>query len=160
MRLMCWCAGHGEGWALYAERLMDDLGYLDDPGDRLGMLDAQAFRAARVVVDIGMHMQLRIPPDNPFGFHPGERWTPELGLEFLRQHTRMEDAFIRFELDRYLGWPGQAPSYKVGERIWLQARDEARARQGANFDLARFHRAALDLGSLGLDPLRESLARL
>ena len=159
-RLMCWCAGHGEGWALYAERLMDDLGYLDDPGDRLGMLDAQAFRAARVVVDIGMHMQLRIPPDNPFGFHPGERWTPELGVEFLRQHTRMEDAFIRFELDRYLGWPGQAPSYKVGERIWLQARDEARARQGANFDLARFHRAALDLGSLGLDPLRESLARL
>ena len=78
----------------------------------------------------------------------------------MRQHVRLEDAVIRFELDRYLGWPGQAPSYKVGERIWLQARDEVRQRQGADFDLKQFHRAALDLGSLGLDPLREALARL
>ena len=75
-RTMCWVSGHGEGWALYAERLMDELGYLDDPGDKLGMLDAQGFRAARVVVDIGMHLELEIPADNPFGFHPGERWTP------------------------------------------------------------------------------------
>jgi uncharacterized protein (DUF885 family) len=159
-RLMCWVSGHGEGWALYSERLMDDLGYLDDPADKLGMLDAQGFRAARVIVDIGMHLELEIPADNPFGFHPGERWTSELGLEFMRQHCRMEDAFIRFEVNRYLGWPGQAPSYKVGERIWLQARDEARARQGADFDLKAFHRAALDLGSLGLDPMRQALARL
>jgi uncharacterized protein (DUF885 family) len=159
-RQMCWVSGHGEGWALYSERLMDDLGYLADPADKLGMLDAQGFRAARVIVDIGMHLELEIPPDNPFGFHPGERWTPELGLEFMRQHCRMEDAFIRFEVNRYLGWPGQAPSYKVGERIWLQARDEARARQGADFDLKGFHRAALDLGSLGLDPMRQALARL
>jgi uncharacterized protein (DUF885 family) len=78
----------------------------------------------------------------------------------MRQHCRMEDAFIRFEVNRYLGWPGQAPSYKVGERIWLQARDDARARQGAAFDLKAFHRDALNLGSLGLDPLRSALAEL
>jgi uncharacterized protein (DUF885 family) len=159
-RLLCWCSGHGEGWALYAERLMDDLGYLSDPGDRLGMLDGQALRAARVIVDIGMHLELEIPRDNPFGFHPGERWTPDLGWEFLRGHTRMADEVLRFEWKRYLGWPGQAPSYKIGERIWLQARDETRQRQGADFDLKTFHRNALDLGSLGLDPLRKALARI
>jgi len=157
-RLMCWVSGHGEGWALYAERLMADLGYLDDHGDRLGMLDAQAFRAARVVIDIGMHLGLEIPAGT--GFHDGETWDPELGLEFLRAHNSMADEFLRFELDRYLGWPGQAPSYKVGERIWLQARDEVRARQGDRFDLKAFHRRALDLGGLGLDPLRAELARL
>lgn len=159
-RLMCWVSGHGEGWALYAERLMEELGHLEDPGDRLGMLDGQALRAARVVVDIGMHLRLEIPRDNPFGFHPGERWTPALGLEFMRQHCRLEDAVVTFEVNRYLGWPGQAPSYKVGERIWLQARADAQARQGASFDLRAFHRAALDLGPLGLDPLRAALARL
>ena len=159
-RLMCWVSGHGEGWALYAERLMDELGYLSDPADKLGMLDAQGFRAARVIVDIGMHLELEIPVGNPFDFHPGERWTPELGLEFMRQHCRMEDAFIRFEVNRYLGWPGQAPAYKVGERLWLQARDEAKARHGSTFDLKTFHRQALDLGGLGLDPMRQALARL
>ncbi|SCL21451.1 Uncharacterized conserved protein, DUF885 familyt [Micromonospora nigra] len=159
-RLLCWVSGHGEGWALYAERLMEELGYLDDPGDRLGMLDGQAFRAARVIVDIGMHLELEIPKDNPFGFHPGERWTPELGWEFMRAHCRVPDENLRFELNRYLGWPGQAPSYKVGERIWLQAREDAKARKGADFDLREFHRQALDLGSLGLDPLRRALGRL
>lgn len=165
-RLIAWCSGHGEGWALYAERLMDELGYLDDPGDRLGMLDSQAMRAARVVVDIGMHLELPIP-DNMLGdvdgrtaFHPGERFTPELGWEFMRAHCSTPDENLRFELNRYLGWPGQAPSYKVGERIWLQARADAQARKGAAFDLKAFHRAALDLGSIGLDPLRAALARL
>ena len=159
-RLFCWCSGHGEGWALYAERLMDDLGYLDDPAARLGMLDAQSFRAARVVVDIGLHLELEIPRDNPFGFHPGEVWNPDLALEFLRQHCAMEKAFLEFEVDRYLGWPGQAPSYKVGERIWRDARAQAEARAGADFDLRTFHRQALDLGALGLDPLQQALARL
>ncbi|MFI5893013.1 DUF885 domain-containing protein [Actinoplanes sp. NPDC051513] len=159
-RLLCWCSGHGEGWALYAERLMDELGYLEDPGDRLGMLDGQALRAARVIVDIGMHLEYEIPRDNPFGFHPGERWTPELGWEFLRGHVRMSDEVLRFEWKRYLGWPGQAPSYKVGERIWMQAREETKQRKGADFDLKAFHRDALNLGSLGLDPLRKALARL
>ncbi|MDT9592710.1 DUF885 domain-containing protein [Nocardioides zeae] len=159
-RTLCWVSGHGEGWALYAERLMDELGHLDDPADRLGMLDAQGFRAARVIVDIGMHLQLEIPADNPFGFHPGERWTPELGLEFMRQHSRDDDATIRFEVDRYLGWPGQAPSYKVGERVWLEMREAAQRRHGSAFDLKAFHRAALDLGSMGLDPLATALARV
>jgi uncharacterized protein (DUF885 family) len=159
-RILAWSSGHGEGWALYAERLMDELGYLADPGDKLGMLDGQAFRATRVIIDIGMHLELEIPRDNPFGFAPGERWTPELGWEFLRAHCRVEEKSLRFELNRYLGWPGQAPSYKLGERAWLKARDDARARKGADFDLKAFHRDALNLGSLGLDPLRAALQRL
>jgi uncharacterized protein (DUF885 family) len=159
-RLLCWVSGHGEGWALYAERLMGDLGYLDDPGDRMGMLDSQAFRAIRVIIDIGMHLQLTIPSDNHLGFRPGERWTPQAGLEFLLANLAIDEPSLRFELDRYLGWPGQAPSYKVGERIWMQARDEARQRAGADFDLRRFHAAALDLGPMGLDPLRSALARI
>ncbi|MET9018810.1 DUF885 domain-containing protein [Actinopolymorpha sp. NPDC004070] len=158
-RLLCWVSGHGEGWALYAERLMDELGYLDEPGAKLGMLDAQAFRAARVVVDLGLHLGYPIPP-NAFGWRVGEKWTPELALEFMLAHTRIDEDFLRFEVNRYLGWPGQAPSYKVGERIWLAARDDAKARKGSTFDLKGFHRAALDLGSLGLDPLRDALARL
>ena len=134
-RLMCWCSGHGEGWALYAERLMEELGFLDDPADLLGMLDGQSLRATRVIVDIGMHLELEIPADNRLGaggtaFHPGETWTPELGLEFMRLHCRMDDEFIQFEVKRYLGLPGQAPSYKVGERIWLEARAGVQAAAG------------------------------
>ncbi len=157
-RMLCWVSGHGEGWALYAERLMQELGYLDEPGDRIGMLDSQTFRAARVVLDIGMHLELEIPAGA--GMHEGERWTPEIGLEFLRAHTHMDDAFRKDEINRYLGWPGQAPSYKVGERVWLECRDEARARHGGAFDLKVFHASALNLGSMGLDPLRAELARL
>jgi uncharacterized protein (DUF885 family) len=78
----------------------------------------------------------------------------------LSQHVANDEPTLRFEIDRYLGWPGQAPSYKIGERIWLEARDDARARQGADFDLRRFHADALNLGSLGLDPLRSALARV
>ncbi|MGO9724975.1 MAG: DUF885 domain-containing protein [Streptosporangiaceae bacterium] len=157
-RLLCWVSGHGEGWALYAERLMEELGYLSDPGNLLGMLDGQLLRAARVVVDLGMHLQLPIPGGT--GWHDGETWNAELAWEFLRSLVQVEDDMLRFELNRYLGWPGQAPSYKLGERIWMQAREEARARQGPAFDLRDFHRQALALGSLGLDPLREALARL
>lgn len=69
----------------------------------------------------------------------------------------MQSDFLRFELDRYLGWPGQAPSYKVGQRLWEQARDETTAREGDAFDLKTFHRKALDLGSVGLDVLKEAL---
>ena len=140
---------------------MDDLGYLADPGDRLGMLDGQALRAARVIVDIGMHLELEIPRDNPFGFHPGERWTPELGWEFLRAHTRMPEEVLRFEWKRYLGWPGQAPSYKVGERIWLQAARTTPRRARAPISTSRRSTGTRsNLGSLGLDPLRKALARL
>jgi len=162
-RSMCWVSGHGEGWALYAERLMDDLGFLSDPADKLGMLDGQMMRAVRVVVDLGMHLEFEIPKGFDFGNgtnHAGERWTPTLGWEFMTANVNTEEAQLAFELDRYLGWPGQAPAYKVGERIWLQARDEVKARKGADFDLKTFHRQALDLGSIGLKPLREALARL
>ena len=158
-RKMCWVSGSGEGWALYAERLMGELGWLDDPADRLGMLDAQAFRTARVIVDIGEHLQLRVP-DNAYGWRAGETWTPDLVWEFMRAHSHEGDETLRFEVNRYLGWPGQAPSYKVGERLWLQARADAQARQGSSFDLRTFHRSALDLGSIGLDPLVAALGRL
>ena len=157
-RLMCWVSGHGEGWALYAERLMEELGYLDDPGDRLGLLDSQLLRAARVVVDLGVHLGLPVPADS--SWHPGEIWDADLAWDYLRQRVQVEDSMLRFELDRYLGWPGQAPSYKLGERIWLQARQEARDRQGAGFSLREFHGRALELGSMGLDPMREALASI
>jgi uncharacterized protein (DUF885 family) len=158
-RKLFFCSGHGEGWALYAEQLMDELGYLET-GDRMGMLDAQAFRAIRVIIDIGMHLQLQIPKHNPWNFRPGERWTPDAGFEFLMENCSTDEPTLRFELDRYLGWPGQAPSYKVGERIWLEAREDARRRRGAAFDLSQFHADALNLGPMGLDPLRAALARI
>jgi uncharacterized protein (DUF885 family) len=158
-RKLCFCSGHGEGWALYAEQLMDELGYLE-PGSRMGMLDAQAFRTIRVIIDIGMHLQLQIPKINPWRFRPGQRWSPDAGFEFMMNNCSTDEPTLRFELDRYLGWPGQAPAYKVGERIWLEAREEARRRQGAAFDLSKFHGDALNLGPLGLDPLRAALARI
>ena len=151
-RLMCWVSGHGEGWALYAERLMDELGYFADPGDRMGFLDSQAFRAARVVVDIGTHLGLRVPA-NPWGWRVGERWNADLMLEFMLAHTRMDPSQIGFEVNRYLGWPGQAPSYKVGERIWLEMRDAARHQAGAGFDLKDWHTQMLNLGAVPLDLL-------
>jgi uncharacterized protein (DUF885 family) len=156
-RLLCFVSGHGEGWALYAERLMEELGFLEDPGALLGMLDAQLLRATRVVVDLGVHLQLAIPPGT--GWHDGETWNADLAWDYLRSRVHMEDAMLRFELNRYLGWPGQAPAYKLGERIWFQAREDARQRKGADFSLREFHSKALSLGSLGLDPLREELAR-
>jgi len=157
-RLMTWVPAHGEGWALYAERLMREYGYLDDDGDLLGMLDAHLFRAGRVIVDIGMHLELEIPRGS--GFHEGERWTPELGLEFMLTRTMAEPAHTRDEIDRYLGWPGQAPAYKLGERLWLAARDDARARAGAAFDLKEFHMRALRMGAMGLDTLGRRLTEL
>ncbi|MEU2349496.1 DUF885 domain-containing protein [Modestobacter sp. NPDC049651] len=155
-RMLAWCSGHGEGWALYSERLMGELGFLDDPGDRLGMLDAQELRAARVVLDIGVHLDLPVPA----GRAAGDRWSYDVALDFLRTHVNMEDAMRVDELHRYLGWPGQAPAYKVGERVWLTCRDAARRRAGADFDLKAWHQAALDLGSLGLGPLAAELARM
>lgn len=155
-RSMAWVSGHGEGWALYAERLMREFGYLDDDGDLLGMLDAHLFRAARVVIDLGVHLNLEIPRGT--GFHEGERWTPELALEFLRTRTITDPDCIADEVDRYLGWPGQAPAYKLGERLWLAARDEVKARKGSAFDLREFHQRALEMGGMGLDTLRERLA--
>jgi uncharacterized protein (DUF885 family) len=146
-------SGHGEGWALYAERLMAELGYLDDPAWEMGMLSAQAMRAVRVIVDIGMHLEL------PSREHDGASWTPDLALPFVIARSRFPESFMRSEVDRYLGWPGQAISYKVGERVWLDARADAKQRHGPSFDLKAFHSYALDLGGMGLGPLRDELAR-
>ncbi|MET8080573.1 DUF885 domain-containing protein [Streptomyces sp. NPDC005303] len=151
-------SANAEGWALYAERLMDELGFLTDPEQRLGYLDAQMMRAARVIVDIGMHLELEIPADSPF--HPGERWTPELAQEFFGTHSSRPADFVESELTRYLTIPGQAIGYKLGERAWLLGREKARARHGDAFDLKAWHMAALSQGSLGLDDLVDELARL
>lgn len=147
-----------EGWALYAERLMDELGYLTRPGDRLGYLDAQMTRAIRVIVDIGMHTSATIPADSPVG--AGQVWTPELAAEFSGMHSGRPKAVIDSEIIRYLSVPGQAITYKLGERAWLAGRDAARAAHGASFDLKAWHMAALSLGALGLDDLADELAAL
>ncbi|WP_354182682.1 DUF885 domain-containing protein [Arthrobacter sp. UYP6] len=151
-RNICWVSGHGEGWALYAERLMDELGYLSDPGDKMGMLDAQRMRAARVVFDIGVHLELEIPERWGSG-----TWTADKGYAFLKENMAISEGQLNFEFTRYLGWPGQAPSYKLGQRLWEQIRDEVRSREGEDFDQKRFHTRALELGSVGLDTLRRAL---
>ncbi len=155
---MSFVSGHGEGWALYAERLMGELGYLDDPGAYLGMLDSQQLLAAQVPLDIGVHLELAVPRGT--GWREGERWNAEIAWEFLRAHSSWDERQLASELRRCLGLPGQAPSYTLGERIWLQARQDAMARAGAAFSLKDFHARALSLGAMGLDPLREALARV
>jgi uncharacterized protein (DUF885 family) len=147
-----------EGWALYAERLVDELGLLTDPAHRLGYLENQMLRAVRVIIDIGMHLRMRIPAG--VAFHPGEEWTPALAQEFLIKHSGMTEAFNVSEIIRYLGIPGQAISYKLGERGWLTGREAARAAHGATFNLKDWHMKALSLGSLGLDDLADELAAL
>ena len=150
-------SGHGEGWALYAERLMEEFGFLENPEYRLGYLYAQAFRAARIVIDTGIHCGFAIPQSS--SWHPGEQWNPELMFEFLSAHSSSDDEFNRSEINRYLGWPGQAISYKLGERVWLDLRDDAKKKYGASFDLRKWHAHALDLGNLGLDLLKSEMAR-
>lgn len=147
-----------EGWALYAERLMDELGFLANAEQRLGYLDAQMMRALRVIVDIGMHLELEIPSDSPF--RPGERWTPALAREFFGMHCGRPADFVESELVRYLGMPGQAIGYKLGERAWLSGREAARTAHGAEFDAKKWHMAALSQGSLGLDDLVAELSAL
>ncbi len=154
-----------EGWALYAERLMDELGFLTEPGARLGYLDAQQLRAVRVIIDLGMHLELPIPHDQGGAqpFRPGERWTPGLAREFFGRNSGRPAAFLDSELVRYLGTPGQAITYKLGERAWLAGRDAAarrHAERGEPFDMKAWHMAALSLGSLGLDDLVAELSEL
>lgn len=148
-RLASGSSGFFEGWALYAERLMDQLGYLKTPADRLGMLDGQRMRAARVVLDIGVHLGKKRPDG-------AGTWDGDYAHAFLPQHTNFDPETTRFEVNRYLGWPGQAPSYKIGQRVWEQTRDAYLAkRQGST--LKDFHREALSLGSLTLDGLRRAM---
>lgn len=154
-RQICWLSGHGEGWALYAERLMEEFGFLDDPGDRFGMLDAQRLRATRVVIDLGLHLGKAA-----FDRYGGGTWSYDTCWELMNDNVHMDEASLRFELNRYAGWPGQAPSYKVGQRLWEQLRADATASaraRGDEFSLQDFHTRALNLGSLPLDVLRDAL---
>jgi uncharacterized protein (DUF885 family) len=150
-------SGYSEGWALYAERLADELGWFTAPGTRLGMLKGSALRAARVVIDIGVHLDLPIP--EPEAKRHGSRWTFESATEVLRDRGRLTRHRVHPEIVRYCGWPGQATAYKLGERAWLAARDDARARLGAGFDLKQWHTAALSIGPIGLATLADALRR-
>nr|WP_223205071.1 DUF885 domain-containing protein [Gordonia jinghuaiqii] len=151
-KLASFTSGHGEGWALYAERLMDELGWLQDPGDRMGMLDSQRLRAARVVVDIGVHCGLPAP-----GSLGGGTWDADKAWEFLTSSVAMDHSVLRFELDRYLGWPGQAPSYALGQRVWEQTRHAALSAH-PEWTLKDFHTRALALGGVSLDVLAAEVA--
>jgi uncharacterized protein (DUF885 family) len=148
-------SAYSEGWALYAERLADELGWHSGSGTRLGMLKASAMRAARVVIDIGVHLDLPVPAGE--AERHGRRWSFETATEVLRDRGRIAAHRLHPEVVRYCGMPGQATSYKLGERAWLAARDEARRRLGAGFDRKRWHTDALALGPVGLGTLAESL---
>lgn len=150
-RSIVWYPGSGEGWALYAEQLMGELGYLERPEYVVGLLSSQLVRAARVAIDIGVHLELPIPDD--VSFHPGEEWTFDIARELLTDRGFMPSASATSEILRYFGWPGQAISYKVGEHAILQLRDEWRA--AGHADLKEFHSVVLSAGSVGLDLLRD-----
>jgi uncharacterized protein (DUF885 family) len=153
-------SGYAEGWALYAEKFMDELGFFDSPGVEMGYLSSQAMRAARVVVDIGMHLGLTVPVGTLLNGQDigGRIWDADLGREFMIGRALLEPAFAASEIDRYLGIPGQAISYKVGEKVFLEAREEAKSRLGAGFDLKAWHMFALHLGGMGLDTLTAEMA--
>jgi uncharacterized protein (DUF885 family) len=154
-RTWCWTSGYAEGWALYAEGLMAELGFLAEPGDRLGLVATQLLRAVRVVLDIGIHCGLPAPEEAG-----GAAWTFEAAWEYLRTMVPQPEAQLRFELDRYVGWPGQASTYALGQRALLAHREAARdaaTREGRDFDPVTWHRSILDLGALGLGPLRQAL---
>lgn len=140
-RIACWNSGHGEGWALYAEQLMEEFGYHEDPANRMGLLDAQRLRAARVVLDIGVHLEK-------------SGWDYNHARQFLADNVAMAPENRDFELMRYLGWPGQAPSYALGQRLWQQLRRDSIA-QGMS--LKEFHARALEQGSIPMSVLREVL---
>jgi uncharacterized protein (DUF885 family) len=154
-RMVVWYPGYGEGWALYVEELMDELGFYDIPDYVMGLLINQMHRACRVVIDIGCHLELAIPAGS--GFHSGEAWSYDLAVELLEQRAFLKPAYARSEVTRYFGWPGQAIAYKVGERAILDLRREFQQRDNDSFDLKAFHAQVLGYGSLGLDHLREMM---
>jgi uncharacterized protein (DUF885 family) len=154
-RAVIWYPGSGEGWALYAERLMDELGFFEKPEYRLGWLSSQLFRSIRVVLDIGCQLEKRIPDDAPL--YDGEVWDFERGVDYMNLVGGQARDVSESEVKRYLGWWGQAISYKVGEREILSIRDDAMVRDGAAFDRKEFHQRMLDAGAVRLDHLREAL---
>ena len=146
-----WNSGYGEGWALYSERLMDELGYFEKPGYKMGYLQCQAMRAARLVVDIGLHLGYKDPN--------GEIWTPESATKFMVDRALLNPSYAESEIKRYISWAGQAITYKLGERVWLKAREDAKKRLGDKFDIKKFHMYALKLGPMGLDMLESELLK-
>lgn len=145
-----WNSGYGEGWALYSERLMDELGYFEKPGYKMGYLMCQAMRAARMVVDVGLHLGYKYPDSDQI-------WTPELAVEFMKDRALLSHTYANNEIARYISWAGQAITYKLGEKVWLDAREDAKNRLGDKFDLKKFHMYALKLGPMGLDMLKTEL---
>ena len=149
-RTEAWISGYGEGWALYAERFMDELGAFDDPAIELGYLSGQALRAARIVIDIGMHCG--------YEDFDGKVWNATSGYELLVNRALLAPDFAQSEIERYLGWPGQAISYKVGERKWMKVREDTKARLGSSFDIKAWHNYALKIGPMGLDMFEVEMA--
>src|SRR5581483_1678336 len=128
-----------EGWALYCERLADEMGLYRDDLSRLGMLSNQAFRAARLCVDTGMHAM---------------GWTRSQAIEFMARNTPMSKGEIEAEIDRYTVWPGQALAYMAGQREFWRLRRDLEARLDRRFRLPAFHDAVLGSGPLPLKILR------
>jgi uncharacterized protein (DUF885 family) len=135
-------SGFGEGWALYAERLGDEMGLYSSDLGRMGMLASEAFRAARMVIDAGIHTR---------------GWSREQALEYLLSHTVLPKHIAEGEIDRYISWPGQAPSYMIGRTEIMRLREEARARLGDRFDIREFHDRVLEDGTIPLAMLRTKI---
>jgi uncharacterized protein (DUF885 family) len=137
-------SGFGEGWALYAERLGDEMGLYSSDVGRFGMLSSEAFRAARMVIDAGIHTK---------------GWTRQQALDYLLGHTVLSQSVAEGEIDRYISWPGQAPSYMIGRTEILRLREQARAAQGQRFDIRAFHDRVLENGTVPLGFLRGRIER-
>ena len=135
---------YSEGWAFYSERLGKDVGFYQDPYSDYGRLGNEMWRSVRLVVDTGVHYK---------------HWSREQMVEFFRQHTAMDEQNIQTEVDRYIAWPGQALSYKLGQMKILELRERARHQLGSRFDIRAFHDAVLDQGALPLDVLEEKINR-
>ena len=127
-----------EGWALYSERLGKEVGFYQDPNSDFGRLEADMWRAIRLVVDTGVHSQ---------------HWTRDQVIDYFHAHSGMDDTNINAETDRYIAWQGQALAYKMGQLKILALRDKAQKALGAKFDLKAFHDEVLDSGALPLDVL-------
>ncbi len=161
-RSMAWTSGVGEGWALYAERFMDELNEFS-PAEEFGYLSGQALRAARIVVDLGLHLGYPVPDgyDDALGETGtgGQRWTPDRAVALVERWAIEPHDYAVSEVDRYLGVPGQAIAYKLGERTWMSVRDDARRRLADQFELKGFHAAALGIGPMGLAPFVDLMGR-